>query len=86
MRVLVVGSGAREHALVWKLAGERLTSELLCAPGNAGIARLARCLPIDTTDPQAVLALAARELVDLTIIGPELPLASGVVDLFEAEG
>jgi phosphoribosylamine--glycine ligase len=82
MRVLVVGGGAREHALVWKLAAERDAGEVICAPGNAGIARIARCVPIDPADPDALLQLARRELVDLTIVGPEKPLAAGVADRF----
>jgi phosphoribosylamine--glycine ligase len=86
VRVLVVGGGGREHALVWKLAGERDVGEVLCAPGNAGIARVARCGNVDAGDPAALLALAEREQIDLTVIGPELPLARGVVDRFAREG
>jgi phosphoribosylamine---glycine ligase len=85
MRILVVGGGAREHALVWKLTGERAVTEVVCAPGNPGIVRLARCLPLDLTDPAVALALAARELIDLTIVGPELPLDRGIADRFAAE-
>ena len=84
MRVLVVGGGAREHALAWKLAGESGVDEVLCAPGNAGIA--GRCLPVDTADPAAILHLAADEGVDLTVVGPELPLAAGVADRFADAG
>jgi len=86
MRLLVVGSGAREHALAWRLAGERGVNNVLCAPGNAGIARLARCLPADVTDPDGLLALAERERIDLTIIGPEQPLERGVADAFRRAG
>ena len=86
MKVLVVGNGGREHALVWKLASERGVSEILCAPGNAGISRLARCVPVDPSDAHAVEAIARRESVDFTIIGPELPLSRGVADVFAAEG
>jgi len=86
MKVLVVGSGAREHALVWKLSGERGVVEVIGAPGNPGIAQLARCVPVDAADPAALLALAEQERVDLTVIGPELPLSRGVADLFEAHG
>jgi phosphoribosylamine--glycine ligase len=85
-RVLVIGNGGREHALVWKLASERSVSDIVCAPGNAGISRLARCIPVDAADPHAVEAIARREGVDFTIIGPELPLSRGVVDVFAAEG
>jgi phosphoribosylamine---glycine ligase len=86
MKLLVVGSGGREHALVWKLAAERNVSEVVCAPGNAGIARLARCVAVDAADPQALLALARAEEVGLTVVGPEVPLSRGVADLFAANG
>ena len=86
MKVLLIGSGAREHALAWKLAGERAVGELVCAPGNAGVAGLARCVPLDVGDPQAILDLAAREQVDFTVVGPELPLAAGAGDAFAAAG
>jgi len=86
MRLLVIGSGAREHALVAKLAGERDVAEVVCCPGNPGIATLARCLPADPADPKALLAIAEREQVDLTIVGPELPLARGIADRFAAAG
>ena len=82
----MIGGGAREHALVWKLSGERGVSEVICAPGNAGIARLARCLETDPTDPEALFELATRERVDLTIVGPEQALAAGVADRFAADG
>jgi phosphoribosylamine---glycine ligase len=85
-KILVVGNGGREHALVWKLASERGVSEILCAPGNAGISHLARCIPVDPSDPHAVEAIARREAVDFTIIGPELPLSRGVADVFAEEG
>ena len=85
MRVLVVGSGAREHALVWKFARDGV-SDLACAPGNPGIARLARLLPVDSADPDTLLTLVRREAIDLTIVGPETPLARGVRDRFEAAG
>jgi phosphoribosylamine---glycine ligase len=84
MKVLVVGAGAREHAFASKLAGERGVAEVLCTPGNPGIASIARCVSGDASDPAALLALADRERVDLTIIGPELPLSRGVVDAFAA--
>src|SRR4051812_23854304 len=85
MRVLVLGSGAREHALVARLSAERDVGELIAAPGNPGIARLARTVPIDIADIDAVSVLADREQIDLTIVGPELPLSLGVGDLFAAE-
>jgi len=86
MRLLVIGAGAREHALVWKLARETAVSEVVCAPGNAGIADLARTMPLDPADPAAVLAAAEQVNADLTVIGPELPLTRGVADLFAERG
>jgi phosphoribosylamine---glycine ligase len=86
MRVLIVGGGGREHALAWRLAQEPGVSALFCAPGNVGIAPFATLLPIDALDPDALLALAARHAIDLTIVGPELPLDRGVVDVFHAAG
>jgi phosphoribosylamine---glycine ligase len=86
MKILVIGSGAREHALAWKLSHERTMTELLCVPGNPGIAQIARCISTDHGDPSALLALANTEAVDLTIVGPELPLSRGVADLFVANG
>jgi phosphoribosylamine--glycine ligase len=85
-RVLVIGNGGREHALVWKLAGERGVSDIVCAPGNAGISSLARCVPVDAADPHAVEEIARREEIDFTIVGPELPLSRGIADVFAAEG
>src|SRR5215470_8512414 len=86
MRVLVIGSGAREHALVARFAAEPGVAALLCAPGNPGIARQARTVPLDPTDAEAVADLAAREHIDLTIVGPEVPLSRGVADRFATEG
>ena len=87
MKVLVVGAGGREHALVWKFAGERVVSEVVCVPGNAGIARLARVFPdIAATDIDALIALTARESIDLTVVGPEQPLEAGIVDRFTSAG
>ena len=85
MKVLVVGSGAREHALAWKLRRESAVGEVLCAPGNAGTGPASARL-LDVSDPAALLACAEAEAVDLTVVGPELPLARGVGDLFEARG
>jgi phosphoribosylamine---glycine ligase len=86
MRVLVIGGGAREHALVARLAADRDVGELVCAPGNPGIARIARTIPCDITSPAAVLGLADREQIDFTVVGPELPLSLGIADQFAAEG
>ncbi len=86
MRVLVVGSGAREHALVARISEETSAAEVFCAPGNPGIAALVATDPVDVSDPDALLALAERRDIDLTVIGPELPLSLGVVDRFTAAG
>jgi len=86
MRVLVLGSGAREHALVARLLPEAAPGNILCAPGNPGIARLARTTALDLNDVDAVIALATREAIDLTIVGPELPLSLGVADRFASAG
>ena len=82
MKILLVGSGAREHVLAWKLSRESGVREVVCAPGNAGTSQVASRHPLDVSDPAAILALAEAEAVDLTVIGPELPLALGVQDLF----
>jgi phosphoribosylamine---glycine ligase len=86
MKLLVIGSGAREHALVWRLARDAGAPDVICAPGNPGIERSARVAPVDPGDPESVLALAEREAVDLTVVGPELPLTRGVADLFAVRG
>jgi phosphoribosylamine--glycine ligase len=82
MRVLVIGGGAREHALVARLTEERDVSEVVCAPGNPGISAIARTIPADLSRPDALSALAAREQIDLTVVGPELPLSLGIADHF----
>ena len=82
MRVLVIGSGAREHALAARLAAERDVGELVCAPGNPGISALVRTVPTDLSRPDALVSLAEREQIDLTVVGPELPLSLGVTDRF----
>jgi phosphoribosylamine--glycine ligase len=86
MKILVIGSGAREHALVWKLAAEPGVSEVLCVPGNPGIADAGTCIAGDVANPTGLLEIATREKVDLTVVGPELPLSLGVVDVFTANG
>lgn len=86
MRVLVIGSGAREHALAASFAADPGVADIICAPGNPGIARVARTVDADVTRPDALAALAAREHVDLTVVGPELPLSLGVVDHLAAAG
>ena len=84
MKILVVGSGGREHALVWKIAQSPLVAKLYCAPGNAGIDSLAECLPIGVENVDGLLEFALREGIDLTVVGPELPLTLGIVDRFRA--
>jgi phosphoribosylamine--glycine ligase len=86
MKVLLVGGGGREHALAWTLRRDDASIEIVAAPGNPGIAELARCVPTTATDVSALLALAEAERVDLTIVGPEAPLAAGIVDRFRARG
>src|SRR5258708_4223454 len=86
MRVLVLGSGAREHALVARLASERDVGEIVAAPGNPGMAQLARTLPIDLASPEAARSLAEREQIDFTVVGPELPLSLGIADRFIDDG
>lgn len=86
MKVLVIGGGGREHALVWKLAQSPRVTKIYCAPGNAGIARLAECVEISSEDVAGLLEFARREAVDLTVVGPEGPLTLGVVDTFEKAG
>src|SRR5437899_2673023 len=86
MRVLVLGSGAREHALVARLLSEAGAGNILCAPGNPGIAQIARTAAVELHDPGAAVALAKREAIDLTVVGPELPLSLGVVDRFASAG
>jgi len=86
MKVLVVGSGGREHALAWKLHESPHVEAFFCAPGNAGIAQEAECLPLDVSHPEEILALAKRLPADLTVVGPEAPLVVGVADEFAREG
>ena len=86
MKVLVLGSGGREHALVWKLRQSSRISQLYCAPGNGGIGEEAECLPVDVKDINSLLALGAKLRPDLTVVGPELPLSLGVVDEFTRKG
>ncbi|BDI28317.1 phosphoribosylamine--glycine ligase [Capsulimonas corticalis] len=86
MKVLVVGGGGREHALVWKLAQSPQVSRIYAAPGNAGIAKNAECVPIASDDIEALLAFAVNNGIDLTVVGPEVPLIAGIVDRFEQQG
>jgi phosphoribosylamine--glycine ligase len=86
MKVLVIGGGGREHALVWKIAQSPAVKKIFCAPGNAGIAQQAECLPIPGEDVPSLISCAEKEKIDLTVVGPEAPLTVGIVDAFEARG
>jgi phosphoribosylamine--glycine ligase len=86
MKVMVVGGGGREHALVWKLRRDDPNIELIAAPGNPGIASIARCVPIEIDRLKDLAQLAEEELVDLTIVGPESPLEGGITNLFQSRG
>ena len=85
MKILIVGNGAREHALTWALTRNPSVT-VVCAPGNPGIAALARCVPGDAGNPAELLEIAGAESVDLTVVGPEMPLSRGIVDAFRAAG
>ncbi len=86
MKVLVIGSGGREHALVWKIHQSPRVSKIYCAPGNAGIQRMAECVELSVTDVEGLLSFAKKEKIDLTVVGPELSLTAGIVDTFEQQG
>jgi len=86
VKILVVGGGGREHALVWKISQSSLVDKIYCAPGNAGISRLAECVEIDPEDIQSLVNFAEKESIDLTVVGPEAPLVMGIVDEFEERG
>jgi len=86
MRILVVGSGGREHALVWKIARSKLVSKIFCAPGNGGISQVAECVDIKAEDIFGLFEFAKEEKIDLTVVGPEAALAAGIVDEFEKAG
>jgi phosphoribosylamine---glycine ligase len=80
MQILLLGSGGREHALAWKIAASPLVTKLWCAPGNAGIAREAECVALDIADHAAVIDFCRTNAVDFVVVGPETPLAAGIVD------
>ena len=86
MKVLMVGSGAREHAIAWKLLRDDPSLEIICAPGNAGISELGQCVPLKVTDINGLASFALRAGVDLTVVGPEGPLADGIVHAFRSNG
>ncbi|HEX5581065.1 MAG TPA: phosphoribosylamine--glycine ligase, partial [Gemmatimonadaceae bacterium] len=85
-KLLIIGGGGREHALAWKLLRDDPSLEIIAAPGNPGIARIARCAGVKADDVEGLLALAEREGVELTVVGPEAPLAAGLVDRFAERG
>jgi phosphoribosylamine--glycine ligase len=86
MKVLILGSGGREHALAWAIKRSKRVTEVVCAPGNGGIAELARCVPVDLKDVDAMVRLAEAERPELIVVGPELPLSLGVVDALNERG
>ncbi|MCK4262033.1 phosphoribosylamine--glycine ligase, partial [bacterium] len=86
MKVLVIGGGGREHTLIWKIAQSPKVDEIYCAPGNAGISQLAECIGIESANTPALISFAREKKIDLTLVGPEAPLAAGIVDEFEKKG
>src|SRR5262249_21702408 len=86
MKILVIGSGGREHAITWKLASSPHTSQLYCSPGNAGMSEIASCLPADVNDSIGLATLAESIGADLTVVGPEAPLGSGGAEAFRSRG
>ena len=86
MRVLVIGSGAREHALVWKLAQSQFVTQIYAAPGNPGMVPYAECVPFGVTQLTQLADFDERTHIDLTVVGPEVPLVAGIADLFRQRG
>ena len=86
MKILVVGSGGREHALCWKIAQSPKAEKIYCAPGNAGIEEYAECVPIGAMEFEKLAAFAKENAIDLTVVGMDDPLVGGIVDVFEKEG
>src|SRR3954470_6153367 len=86
MNILLLGSGGREHALAWKIAPSPLLTKRWCAPGNAGIAQDAECVALDITDHAAVIAFCKSSSVDFVVVGPDAPIAAGIVDDLNAAG
>ncbi len=85
MKILIIGSGGREHVLAWKIKQSPLVKEIYCAPGNGGISKIAECVDISTDDIPALIRFASEKEIDLTVVGPEAPLVAGIVDAFERE-
>src|SRR5512138_1687427 len=86
MKIVVVGNGGREHALAWKIRQSPLVTELYCVPGNAGMAAIADCVPIDTTSIVEIADFVETVKADLTVVGPELPMVLGIADEFQRRG
>ncbi len=86
MNVLIIGSGGREHALAWKLRQSPKVRELYCAPGNAGIGDIAELVNINVDEIVGLFQFAKKKKIDFTVVGPEIPLVKGIVDLFEKNG
>ena len=86
MKILVVGSGGREHTIIWKMAQSPLVTKLYCAPGNGGISTLAECVPIKAMDIDGITKFAKENMIDLVVVAPDDPLAAGMVDELEKVG
>ena len=86
MKILIIGSGGREHVLAWKISQSPLVKEIYCAPGNGGVAQVAECIDIQADDIEGLLEFASQNRIDLTVVGPEVPLVRGIVDYFTASG
>lgn len=86
MKILIVGSGGREHAIAWKLAQSSRVEKIYCAPGNAGIAEVAECVPVKAEDIEGIRDFAVKNAIDMAVIGPEVPLSMGITDILQAEG
>ena len=86
MKVLVVGSGGREHTLVWKLKQSQKVTKIFCAPGNGGISQIAKCVNIKADNIKALVEFASRNKIGLTVVGPEAPLVAGIADRFQDAG
>ena len=86
MKILIVGSGGREHAIAWKIAQSPKAEKIYCAPGNAGIGEYAECVPIGAMEFEKLAAFAKEKEIDLTVVGMDDPLVGGIVDVFEAQG
>ena len=83
---MLIGSGGREHTLAWKIQQSPMVEKVFCAPGNAGIEQVAECVNIPADDINELVRFAGKEQIDLTVVGPELPLTLGIVDTFQSEG